>query len=114
VLRRYEPQRERTDDRTLQAGELVLDLEGHRVSRGDLQISLTGTEFRLLYYLALHAGQTISYTRLLEHAWGYETDTAATAPRSHVAHLRRKLSLPRHGPGSITARPGLGYCLVKS
>jgi DNA-binding response OmpR family regulator len=114
VMRRYEPDTERLVVRELRAGELVLDPDGHRVIRSGQPIVLTRTEFDVLYCLALNAGHVVSYSSLLEHAWGYYGEGTPQLVKTHVSHLRRKLGLPRSGPGSIMAMLGVGYCLKKS
>ena len=102
--RRHQPQRE------LRVGDLVLDLETHEVWQGEGVVRLTLTEFRLLYLLASNAGRVVSATRLAEYAWGYDGGDVALV-RTHLSHLRKKLRLPRRGPGSLVAVSGVGYRL---
>ena len=105
AARRQQPQRE------VRVGDLVLDLEAHSVWRGEGMVQLTPTEFRLLYLLASNAGRVVSARRLVEYAWGYD-GRDATLVRTHLSHLRKKLRLPRRGPGSLVAVSGMGYRLT--
>jgi two-component system response regulator VicR len=115
VLRRYEPDPERLVTRELRAGELVLDPETHSLSRAGEPIGVTRVEFRLLYCLAVNEGLVVTYSRLIEHIWGYYGEVNETQLlKTHVSHLRRKLGLPRAGPGSIRSTLGVGYSLMKS
>src|SRR5579871_32870 len=56
VLRRVPANRTATHaaGQVLEAGDLVLDPQWRRVRRGETDIHLTGTEFKLLYELVLH------------------------------------------------------------
>jgi two-component system OmpR family response regulator len=114
VLRRYEPDSERLTSSALRVGELMLDPEAHRVTKAGKAIDLTPLEFRLLYYLALNAGQVVPYSRMIEEAWGYYGEGTMVVLKTHISHLRRKLGPPRSGPGSITVTLGIGFRLVNS
>lgn len=96
------------------AGDLVVDTEAHLARWRDTVVSLSRTELRLVYILALNVGQVIPAERLLEYAMG--SDQAGRESRgralllaAHMARIRRKLSLPARGAGAIIAQPGLGY-----
>ena len=97
-------------------GDLTVDTEAHLARWLETVAALSRTELRLLYILALNAGQVISTDRLLEYGLG--RDHVGEVPRgralllaAHVARIRRKLSLPARGAGAIVAQPGLGYRL---
>ena len=92
--------------------DLMLDLETHEVCRGDRRIHLTPLEFRLLHQLARNAGRVVSAQRLLESAWGYDTSDTSLL-KTHMTKIRKKLQLPRQGPGSLSAVPGVGYQLQR-
>ena len=51
--------------RTLRRGDLVIDLERRRVTRGNERISLTTTEFDLLRHMATKPGRVYTRTQLL-------------------------------------------------
>lgn len=94
--------------RIVRAADLYLDLETHEVRRGDRQVHLTPIEFRLLYLLASNPGRVMSANRLIEFAWGYDQGDGALL-KTHLSHIRKKLTLPRSGAGSISAIVGVGY-----
>ncbi len=91
---------------------LVLDLETHEVRRGNRQIHLTPLEFRLLHQLASNVGRVVPTERLIVSAWGYGGGDAQVL-KSHIAHIRKKLQLPRQGPGSLSSVPRVGYRLER-
>jgi DNA-binding response OmpR family regulator len=110
VTRRGMRMASQSEQQEIQIGELVLDIESHEVRNGTWTSRLTPIEFRLLYLLASNPGRVVSSTRLVEYAWGYEEQDVSLL-KTHMCHLRRKLSLPRGGPGDIIAIPSVGYRL---
>ena len=100
--------------REIQAGELVLDLTAHQVTRAGRSVGLKKMEFRILQLLAINEGKMVPYSRLLEQVWGYYDEHNAAMLKSHVTHLRRKLGLPADGPGSIHAVVGVGCQLSRA
>jgi DNA-binding response OmpR family regulator len=99
----------------LYVGDLVLDRARARVTRGDTQINLTPTEFRLLVYLAQHPGQVFSRAQLMENVWGYSSDFYdEKTVNVHVRRLREKIELDPSTPRLVLTVPGLGYRLAVS
>ena len=54
--------------------------------------SLTPTEYEVLRYLMLHAGQAVSREELLSEVWGFETAVETRATDDTVRRLRQKLT----------------------
>ncbi len=107
VLRRSRDQR--AEPARLVCGDLVLDEDAHRVWRGETEIELSPTEFRLLRYLLLNRDRVVSKTQILDHVWDYEFGGEASAVETYVSYLRRKLD-DRDGRLIRTVR-GFGYAL---
>jgi len=112
VLRRCQSDRYKRAVNEVRAGDLVLRLQSHEVTRGGVPIQLTPLEFRILYMLAMNEGQIIPYARLVDYAWGYEGGDASLL-KTHICHIRQKLLLPSEGEGSIRSLPTVGYSLVR-
>jgi two-component system alkaline phosphatase synthesis response regulator PhoP len=93
----------------IRAGELEIDLEGHRVLRGEDTISLTRTEFNLLATLAQHPGQAFSRGQLLNRLHGVAWDGYDRSIDAHVKNLRRKLERNPLEPQYILTVYGIGY-----
>ncbi len=66
VLRRARPAVETVIER----GDLRIDLEARRVTRGGREVRLTRTEFNLLAELASRAGEALTRDTLLRNVWG--------------------------------------------
>ena len=94
------------------AGNVTIDLARHIVKRGEEEVRLTSTEFKLLAYLATNAGRVLTHTQILEHVWGpgYEDETQNL--RVYVSQLRRKLDPDSVQPQMITTEPGVGYRFI--
>jgi DNA-binding response OmpR family regulator len=112
VLRRCQSDGYKKAVSEVRAGDLVLRLQSHEVTRGGIPVQLTPLEFRILYMLAMNEGQIIPYARLVDYAWGYEGGDASLL-KTHICHIRQKLLLPAEGEGSIRSLPTVGYSLVR-
>lgn len=75
----------------LETGDLKLDLSKRCVTRNDVQIDLTPTEFSLLEFLMRHAGQVVTRTMLCEHLWESDWEGATNVIEVHINRLRGKL-----------------------
>ena len=87
--------------------DVLVDLGSHEVSRGDVPIDLTGTEFELLVHLIRRARQVQSRAALLHAVWGFDTPVDSNVVDVHIGHLRGKLG----EPGLIRTVRGVGYVL---
>ncbi len=89
VLRRArDPNR---DAATFQAGDLLLDVPGHRLLVEGREVALTATEFRLMKALMGRSGRVQTRARLLSDVWGYADDVDSRTVDTHIRRLRRKL-----------------------
>lgn len=70
---------------------------------------LTQLEFRLLYTLMTHAGQTIPVDTIIEYVWGYTGDGNKELVRGLVKRLRSKVEPVPKEPIFIRTVPSVGY-----
>jgi len=90
---------------TFAVGGARVDVTSRRAWAGDVEVSLTSTEFDLLTHLLRHPGQVLSRDQLLSAVWGYAAAAGTRTVDVHVAQLRAKL-----GPSSpIRTVRGIGY-----
>jgi DNA-binding winged helix-turn-helix (wHTH) protein/tetratricopeptide (TPR) repeat protein len=90
------------------AGDLQIDLRGHRVVLGGREVNLTAKEYELLRHLAEHPGWVWSQQQLLEAVWGYEFGSPRVVV-VHVANLRRKLEAVLPQSRFVETVRGVGY-----
>jgi two-component system alkaline phosphatase synthesis response regulator PhoP len=93
----------------LRAGELEIDLHGHRVTRAGEPLRLTRTEFNLLAILAQNPGQTFSRAQLLDRLHGAVYDGYDRSVDAHIKNLRRKLEPDPAEPRYVLTVYGIGY-----
>ncbi len=113
VLRRYAVHRYQEPASTLEVDGLVLDLQSYEATKDGVRVQLTPLEFRILYILAMNQGRVIPYSRLVEHAWGYDGGDASLL-KTHICHIRKKLGWRAEQPGGIRSVTGVGYSLGRS
>ena len=91
-------------------GPFVLDAAARTASLADRSLVLASQEYRLLDYMARHAGEVISAGQILEQVWGERGDPKPELVRTAVARLRAKLVETFGQPFLVTLR-GHGYRL---
>jgi two-component system phosphate regulon response regulator PhoB len=107
LLRRASP--ERVSD-VLAFGDVALDREKKRVSRGEREIELGPTEYRLLEFLMERPGRVFSREQLLDGVWGSEVYIDERTVDVHVGRLRKALNRASETDPIRTVR-GAGYAL---
>jgi two-component system, OmpR family, response regulator len=93
----------------LRFGDLVLDEGRHEVSRGDVVLELTATEFNLLRFFMLNPRRVVSKGQILQHVWRYDFGGNTNVVETYVSYLRRKLDAV--GPPLIRTVRQAGYML---
>ncbi|NOT41201.1 MAG: response regulator, partial [Alphaproteobacteria bacterium] len=88
VMRRLRPGL--TDDRVA-CGDIVMDRIAHRVKRGEREVHLGPTEFRILDHLMQHPGRVFSREQLLDAVWGSDVYVEARTVDVHIGRLRKAL-----------------------
>ena len=113
LLARVEAVYRRANDRPstlLQVGPLSLNLTNRRVTRGDVELTLTPTEFSLLEFLMRYAGQVVTRKMLCEHLWDSDWEGVTNVIEVHINRLRTKIDRGQGEPLIQTVR-GRGYVL---
>ena len=92
-------------------GPLVFDRAAAHLRRGERDIHVTMTEYKLLCVLSDNLGRVLSRTALLEHVWdkGFFGDERIVDV--HVRRLRKKLEVDPADPQTLVTVRGLGYRL---
>lgn len=98
-----------TDGR-LTLGPLDLDIGAQTVSRKGEPVSLTTFEYRVLEYLARHAGQVVSKQTLTDYLYAHDDDRDSNVLEVLIGRLRRKLD-PDGTLAPIETLRGRGYRL---
>jgi two-component system phosphate regulon response regulator PhoB len=91
-------------------GDIQVDRAAHRVRRGDREVHLGPTEFRLLDHLIQHPGRVFSREQLLDAVWGSDVYVEARTVDVHIGRLRKALNIPGESDPIRTVRSA-GYAL---
>ena len=92
-------------DTFLRSGELLLDTKTLHAYRGEKEIDLTMTEFRLLQYFLENKDQVLLKEQILQHIWDADGNFVEENTLSvNVSRLRKKL-----GENHIRTIQGMGY-----
>ena len=90
--------------------DIMLDAEHHRVLRGDDDVKLGPTEYRLLATLIERPGRVYSREQLLDLVWGRDIYVDTRTVDVHVGRLRKALCA-FGGNDPIRTVRGAGYAL---
>ena len=109
LLRRVQANGQTDEPVVLHAGDLTIDLARRSVHRNGAPIELTPIEYRLLTYLARHAGQVLTHEQLLQHVWGSEYGSESQYLWVHIGRLRQKIEASPKAPRHVRTERGMGY-----
>jgi DNA-binding response OmpR family regulator len=101
----------RSQESVLEANGLVVDLRQHRVTHRGQEISLTPIEYSTLVALVRARGRVQSYATIVQQTHGFECSEqeARTLIKTHISHLRQKVTDHTHKPCPIANVRGVGY-----
>jgi two-component system response regulator MprA len=107
LLRRVEP---KADDKPVAYANVRLDPVLHEAWRGENKLTLTVTEFNLLYFFLRHPRQVLERGQILTEVWGYDFGGDSNVLEIYISYLRKKLEVEDQTRLIHTVR-GLGYVL---
>lgn len=94
-------------------GDLTVNFAERRVSLAGREVSLSATEYKILYALATNAGRPMTYQQILHQVWGPEYSGETELVRSFIRNLRRKLGDDAPHPRFILTERQVGYRMPK-
>jgi two-component system copper resistance phosphate regulon response regulator CusR len=112
LLRRYSGSefKQTSTDHLFTAADLVVDDDAKVVKRGETEINLTATEYRLLLVLLRNKNRVLSRNDLLESAWDIGFNLGTNVVDVYINYLRKKLDTPFELK-LIHTVVGMGYVL---
>ncbi len=107
---KYNQQDVKMNENVIIIGGLVVDKENHECTINDKQLSLTPTEFSILWVLCKNRGKVVDSEKLFEEVWGekYFVNSTNTI-MVHIRHLRDKMKDSAENPKYIKTVWGVGY-----
>ena len=110
VLKRYE--RSSTSSESLLSfnrGSLVFDNLRHQIALDSFVVSITPTEFKLLFTLASSPGRTFTRDELVSRVLGYQFEGYDRSIDAHIKNLRQKIEKEPRTPKYLKTVYGVGY-----
>lgn len=100
-------------ENVLTTGGLSLDMDARLVTLDGEEVRLTATEYKILEYLMINMGKTLSSNQIYENVWNenaYSTERTVTV---HIRRIREKIEIDTKNPKYIKVVWGIGYKIDK-
>ncbi len=94
---------------TLTAGPVRIDVERHQVSINGESIAFPLKEFELLEFLVRNNGRVLTRAQLIDRVWGSDYFGDTKTLDVHIKRLRAKIEKDPANPTYIQTVRGLGY-----
>ena len=111
VLRRVS--QDEPEQQLLQVADVVLDVNGRRVTIAGEDVDLTPSEFDLLAILMANPGRAFSRLDLVEQLQGIALEGAEKTINVHIRNLRQKIEPDPANPRYVETVFGIGYRFCK-
>lgn len=92
-------------------GNVQIDLTRRLVTKNNVPVKLTPTEYALLKLMAQHAGRVLTHQQILREVWGPEYENETHYLRVYFAQLRQKIEDDPALPTLLITEAGVGYRL---
>jgi len=113
VLRRAES-KDSAENRIIKLRGYSLDTSLCKFFKGDAEIPVSATEFRLLNYFMSNAGQVLTKEQILAALWDNHGNFVDENTLSvNISRLRSKIETDPKNPKTIKTIHGMGYVWVK-
>ncbi|MEG0014371.1 MAG: response regulator transcription factor [Cellulosilyticaceae bacterium] len=109
ILRRSNSQEKEQSKKTIEVGDLKLEVNSRRVFHKNKEVNLTAKEFDMLELFATHPGKVYNRDQLLDTIWGRDYPGDVRTVDVHVRRLREKIEPNPGQPEYIYTKWGVGY-----
>lgn len=103
------PQENGKQSDLLQLKQLTLNPQTHEVISYGKEVTLTPTEFKILYFLSSHAGEVFSTDQIFEAVWQEKFYEANNTVMVHIRRIREKIELDSRNAQILKTVWGVGY-----
>ena len=112
-LRRYKNYNSEPSENIFEYDGLLINKDNHTCFLFEKEISLTPTEFNILWLLSENAGTVVSSEKIFESVWGEDYLDSNNTVMVHIRRIREKLGEKPRSPHYITTVWGVGYKIEK-
>ena len=97
----------------LTTGGLSLDTEARKVTLDGEDVRVTATEYKILEYLMMNMGKTLSSNQIYENVWNENAFSTEKTVTVHIRRIREKIEFDTKNPKYIKVVWGIGYKIEK-
>ncbi|WP_075980212.1 VanR-ABDEGLN family response regulator transcription factor [Bacillus massilinigeriensis] len=108
---KYNPQGTEQSEKTITFSGLFLNKDTHKFILNEKDISLTPTEFSILWCLCSNRGRVVNSEELFQEVWGEKYLNNNNTVMVHIRHLREKMKDSAENPKYIKTIWGVGYII---
>jgi DNA-binding response OmpR family regulator len=101
--------RQRLANKSVEVGEMILDLDKSCLKKREDEVHLTPKETKLMALLMKNVGKVVSRTELMQEVWNTEYMGDTRTLDVHICWLRQKIEDNPRIPEVILTRRGQGY-----
>lgn len=91
-------------------GNLVVDCNTHKVTRGNMEMELSSKEFAILEYMIRNKDVVLTREKIEQHVWNYDYEGGSNIIDVYIRYLRKKIDSQFDEKLIHTVR-GAGYVL---
>ncbi|MEY9974027.1 two-component system response regulator VanR [Lysinibacillus sp. RC46] len=110
---KYNHQGTLQNDPIIDFSGLILEQKTRKCMLNEKQLSLTPTEFSILWFLCVNRGRVVSSEELFQEVWGEKYYSSNNTVMVHIRHLREKMNDSAENPKFIKTVWGVGYTIEK-
>ena len=109
-LRRYTSFTNHKQSQAITIGTLTIEKENHQCYLNNEVLSLTPTEFEILWLLCKNKGKVVTADQIFQELWGEKYYSAnSSSVMVHIRHIREKMHDSAENPKYIQTVWGVGY-----
>ena len=82
-----------SESETIEFKDIKMDVNEHKVYRGNQKIHLGPTEYKLLKHLIENPGRVYSREQLLDYVWGHGVYVESRTVDTHIRRLRKAINI---------------------
>lgn len=92
---------------------LIINFKKQEMTKSNIPVRLSATEYRILHYFIYHEGEVISRDKFLDEVWGYDSFPTTRTVDNYILSLRKKIEDDPANPKHLLTIHKVGYKFVK-
>ncbi|MBK7632061.1 MAG: response regulator transcription factor [Ignavibacteriales bacterium] len=93
--------------------DIKINFIKQEMSKGNNQVKLSATEYRILHYFIDHEAEVISRDKFLDEVWGYDSYPTTRTVDNYILSLRKKIEDDPANPKHLITAYTVGYKFQK-